>query len=90
MTVQLPCPQAQTTVAPWVAPAPQVLRQERPAAVSAPTLSHRLRTALRAWWTDLWADDRTRYLSRATCMADLERRIRHWENADRSPWLPLP
>jgi hypothetical protein len=45
---------------------------------------HRLPAALRGWWTRLWKDPWTEYLENASCLADLERRMRRWERADRN------
>jgi hypothetical protein len=47
-------------------------------------------TALRHWWQRLWMDERTAYLSQATSHADLEYRLRAWNDADRRRRMPLP
>lgn len=44
--------------------------------------------AVRAWWRGLWVDELTRHLSQSIDPADLERRLRTWEDASRRPWLP--
>jgi hypothetical protein len=47
--------------------------------------------ALRTAWVRLLAfeaGERERYLAQASSHADLETRIRHWERAERHPWLP--
>jgi Protein of unknown function (DUF3563) len=52
-----------------------------------------LRVAFRLAWQrlkDSQSDERTRYLSRATDLADLERRMRDWDQPRRPPWLPPP
>jgi len=45
--------------------------------------------AVRGWWRRLWMDDRDEYLSRATDCADLERRMRAWDEAERRYRMPL-
>jgi hypothetical protein len=42
----------------------------------------RLLAMLRQAWQAVTLDDRSRYLSRATDLADLERRTRIWDRAD--------
>jgi hypothetical protein len=48
-------------------------------------LAGRLLALSRDVWHALTLDDRTEYLGRATDLADLERRMRHWDRADRGP-----
>lgn len=46
--------------------------------------------AFQRWWRRLWLDERTVYLSEATSHADLEHRIRAWEDdAQRRALLPF-
>jgi hypothetical protein len=51
---------------------------------------HRLLMRLREAWLDLYMDERTRYLSRSTCAADYEWRVREWNQGRvRSAWQRL-
>lgn len=45
--------------------------------------------ALRRWWIRLWMDEKTAYLSEANSYADLERRIRAWNNTGHRGRLPF-
>jgi hypothetical protein len=36
--------------------------------------------ALASFWRDVCTDERTRFLSQATCAADFERRLRSWDD----------
>ena len=58
---------------------------------TAPPWQERLRATLHTAWRWLRTtehDRRDRYLARAGGHADLERRMRAWDDAERRPWLP--
>ena len=46
-------------------------------------------TALRCWWQRLWLDEQTRYFEQASDIADLERRMRAWDDALQGARQPL-
>ena len=49
-----------------------------------------VQSAVRSWWSNFRLDERTRYLAQASDTADLEARIRRWDQADRrSIWPSL-
>jgi hypothetical protein len=76
------------TSEPAAGPAPDTRRAER---TSLRPARGRLATALRRWWERLCMDERTAYLSMAEDLADLERRIRRWDEPDRHRIrFPLP
>jgi hypothetical protein len=49
----------------------------------------RLRRTLRAWWRRLGTDELSDYLSRSSDFADLDYRIRRWNENDRRDRMPL-
>lgn len=49
----------------------------------------RLRRALQRWWQRLWMDEMTAYFSEATSHADLEHRIRAWDDNQRRGHVPF-
>jgi hypothetical protein len=76
------------------AAAPQRIRLSRPLSAftveRAAAIAQRLRNALRTLWRYAAFDERTAYLSQATDHADLERRLRAWDEhlRDRLRWPP--
>lgn len=50
------------------------------APVEAPVPGGRLRRACARLWHRMWLDEREAYLSKATDCADLERRLRAWDD----------